>query len=269
MPTNEAVKSTAKASIKKMWPECIAVCVILGTNAVLSACIQSIILTVWSQLTATVFAVLYFCFISAPLLIGVAFWLWRVTILSDSPVTEIFYPFSTRFVYARIMSFVLAAAVRLIVVMILFLLPYCLVKLASSPEVYEFFGGQMPIWMANFWIFENFLKIIGVAASVFVASRYYLAPLLFVIGGDITPSEAIYMSRRIGAFSYGAFVQLLISFLPLAVLSLLIIPAIYTLPLFIMCVTVHCRYAINYYNSKQNQEGISYTPPNQGFGADI
>lgn len=269
MPTNEAVKSTAKASLKKLWPECIAVSIILGVNAVLSSCIQSIIAIVWSSTVATVFSIVYFLFVTIPLLMGVAFWLWRVTVLSDSHIFEIFFPFSTRFVYARVISFVFAAALRLLIALVLFMLPFVLVKLASSPEIYEIFGGQMPTWTANFWIFENFFKFIGLAAFAFFASRFYLAPLLFLIGGDITPAEAIFMSRRIGAVSYSAFLQLILSFVGWAALSLLIIPAIYTLPYFIMCVTVHCRYAINYYNNKQNQQGFSYTPPGQDFGADI
>lgn len=269
MPANQAVKSTAKASLKKLWPECIAVCVILGINAVLSSCIQSIITIVWTSAIATVFSAIYFLFVTVPLLMGVAFWLWRVTVLSDSHLFEIFFPFSTRFVYARVISFIFAVALRLLIALALFMLPFVLVKLASSPEIYEIFGGQMPTWTANFWIFENFFKVIGLAAFAFFASRFYLAPLLFLIGGDITPAESIYMSRRIGTFSYSAFLQLVFSFAGWAVLSLLILPAIYTLPYFLMCITVHCRYAINYYNSKQNQEGYSYTPPNQDFGADI
>lgn len=265
MPTNAAVKSTAKASLKKLWPQAIAACVILGINALLASCIQSVIALVWSTPVSIVAAVIYFLFFTAPLLMGVTFWLWRVTVLSDSPVAEMFFVFSTRFVYARVISFILAAALRLAVILFLCLLPFGLVKLASTPELYEFFGGQIPTWTASFWIFESFFEFVGIGVFLLIASRHYIAPLLFMIGGDITPAEAIYMSRRIGKVSFGAMLQLVASFIGWAALSILVIPAIYTLPYFLMCMTVHCRYAINYYNSTQNNAGYSYTPPAQDF----
>ncbi len=269
MPNNEAVKSTAKAHLKHLWPECIAVCAIMGLVALLSTCIQSVLSLFVSNLVATVFGIAYFVFITSPMLMGVIFWLWRVTVLKDSSLSEIFFPFSTRFTYIRTLNFVFTVVVRLVGVVILFMLPYALIKLISAPELYEFFGSQIPAWTANFLIFENFLKVIGISASLFFASRYYLAPLLFVVGGDITPGEAIYMSHRIGKVSFGAFLQLILGFIGWAFLSLLIIPMLYTLPYFIVSITVHCRYAINFYNNKFNDKGTTYTPPAEDFGANI
>lgn len=269
MPTNDAVKSTAKAHLKNIWLETLAVCVILGAVLLFSSCIKSFLSLAVSDIAATFFSVFYSIFIICPLIIGIIFWLWRVTVLSDSPISEIFFSFSSRFVYFRTLNFIFTVAIRLLGLVLLFMLPYALVKLVSAPNLYDFFGIQMPAWTANFLIFKNFFKLLGVSSIIFFASRYYLAPLLFVIGGDITPGEAIYMSHRIGAVSYGAFLQLFFSFAGWAFLSLLIIPALYTLPYFLMCLVVHSRYAINFYNSKQSQTGYFYTPPVQDFSEDL
>lgn len=269
MPTSDAVKSTAKAHLKSIWLETLVVCVIFSVVLLFSSCIHSFLSLAVSPIAATVFLCLYFIFIVCPLIIGIIFWLWRVTVLSDSSIGEIFFSFSSRFVYFKTLNFIFTVAIRLLGLVLLFMLPYALVKLVSAPNLYDFFGIQMPAWTANFLIFENFFMYLGISATVFFASRYYLAPLLFVIGGDIAPGEAIYMSHRIGAVSYGAFLQLVFSFIGWVFLSLLIIPAIYTLPYFLICLTVHSRYAINFYNSKQSQTGYFYTPPVQDFSKDL
>ena len=266
MPGNTPVKDTARVCLKKIWPAAIAASVIIGATAVFGFCISSAASGVWTQTVATVTAVLYFIFITAPLIMGLIFWLWRVTVLNDSPVTEMFYPFSSWMVYMRVMRFIFLLAIRLIIMFVVVMLPYALAHIASSPELYSHLNGTMPVWTVNIWVFAEFLKYAGIAAFFISALRYYLAPVLFVAGSEITSAEALHMSRMVSKVSMGSFIQLVLGFAGWAILSVLLIPALYTLPFFLVSFILHCRYAINYYNGRLIKESYSYGPYGRDLG---
>ena len=60
--------------------------------------------------------------------------------------------------------------------------------------------------------------------------------------------EAIHLSTMVAKRTLSNFLSLIVSLLPWIILTLLIIPAVYTLPTVIVCYVVHCRFAINNYN---------------------
>ena len=260
IPGSRPAKSNAKAFLKPMWSQSIAALGILCATVIMGICIKELLAGFVSPAVGTAALVLYTVFVTAPLVMGYIGWLWRATFLPDSACTEMFLPFSALHGYARTVGFVLALAVRLFVAYVVVMLPYAIAHMASSPRFYELVGGSMPVWAINIWIFEKFLKVVGIAAFVLLLLRHYLAPVIFVVGGNLTPAESFYLAKEVGNVSLSAFLQLLWGFLGWALLSLLALPALYTFPYFSFSFIFHCRFAISQYTFGIKTKTYSYHP---------
>ena len=260
MPGNLSVKSTAKAFLKPLWSQAIAAGAVLCACFVAELCVRELFAYTVSTAVGFVAGAVFFIFITAPLIMGYILWLWRVTVLEDSPFTEMFLPFAERDSYTRTLSFVLAAVIRAVAVFAVVMLPYAIASVASNPRFYEIIGMTMPVWMLNIWIFKRFLLVLGTAVFVYVMLRNYLAPVIFAVGSNLTPSEAFYMAKEVGADSFIAFVKLIFGFLGWLLCSVFIIPALYVLPYFSFSCIFHCRFAITRYNAGIKTKTYSYNP---------
>ena len=93
-----------------------------------------------------------------------------------------------------------------------------------------------------------FLIGIGALATFIIMLRYYLAPFLLVGDDNMTVGEAIHMATIISRRSSNELWALILSFTGWILLSLTMIPLIFTLPYFLSSLAVHCRFAITNYN---------------------
>ena len=151
--------------------------------------------------------------------------------------------------YKKALKLTFNFALKTVVYALLLLIPYFIVSLISNTETYEFFNITIPLWTANLSNIAVFLKSIATVGTVFFMLKYYLAPMLVVADENMDVTEAMHMSVVISKNTTLDFVYLVFSLLGWVLLSLLFIPLIFTLPLFItvyltvcFCVMIHGRY---------------------------
>ena len=105
-----------------------------------------------------------------------------------------------------------------------------------------------------------FLKTVGIIAGIAVISRYYLFPALAVMDDDMLLLEAIHVSVMVSRRSVAAFLGLVISFIPLILISLFALPIFYTAPIFFSAYAIHSRYAlVNYNQNLDNYKKQNFT----------
>ena len=92
--------------------------------------------------------------------------------------------------------------------------------------------------------------------------RFYIAPILFVADENMDVSETLHMSTVISRKSSLDFIYLISSFIGWILISVLVIPLIFTLPYILTSYAVHVRFAIAEYNKHignlNNNRGVLY-----------
>ena len=216
--TGSAVKHTAKTALKNNWPKAAAVCVIPVCAWLIVGLTTSLTAFVANEAVGTVlFAVLSF-FLLLPLFLGVIRFFWRMIFGADDSPVSVFYWFSGKSNYLRAVKLELLLAVRALFFGLILFIPAMIVDLFSGSFLYDALKIPIPLWTSNL---------------------YYLS--LFVI------SKSTMLD----------FIYLFFSLLGWIILSVLVIPIMFTLPYIITSVSVHTRFAIAEYNKrvdKQNSE---------------
>jgi len=272
LPTNAAAKSTARVTLKKRWPAAIAVSLILLIVFIIEIYFQQLVLIIakgdyvwsplqpqniiylnqWSNVLATVVSTL-FCFtITFPLVLGVLRWFWRTTGGADDSVGGVFYYFSSRNNYLLSVKVFWGFFWRAVAVMAVAFLPYVIVYVATSPEVYALFGKSIPLGISSLSSIADFLIVLGLVGLIAFIIRYYLVPSILFWDETVSVHDAFKYSAVVSNGSKGAYFYFVISFIGWFVLSMLAVPLLFTVPYFLASVTVFSRYVINHYQRMQN-----------------
>lgn len=250
IPSSKVVKSTVKATLKGYRiPAGIAGVIpyIIYLLVVTIVSVFSMLLTNKLILIGAIFAVLL-VFLFAPIFLGAIRWFWRATDgLKESPAA-VFYYFSSRFLYKRALKCVLFLIFKFFTAFLTCLLPYFVISVISNSWIYQFLGAEVPLWVAGLALVQSFLRVVGIMAGIVVISRYYLFPALAVMDDNMLLLEAMHISVMVSRRSVTAFIGLAISFIPLALVSLLALPMFYTAPIFLAAYAIHSRYAVVNYN---------------------
>ena len=258
---SNVVKITAKSALKDKWLKSVfACCIYLFAHfiCVYSASILGFMLN--ETVYYAIFAVLGF-FLLLPLMLGVVRYFWRLIMGADDSPINVFYYLSCREQYLRALRLFFALLVRIALISVVVLLPAIAVWIISNPEIYEMFDVAIPIWSSNLNTIWAFLGSISVFVIISLSVKYYLAPLLIVADESMEIEEAIVMSKIIAKKTHIDFIFLVFSFIGWILLSLLVIPLVFTLPYIITSYAVHCRFAIADYNmfiNKQNQSSYGF-----------
>jgi hypothetical protein len=251
MPTAGVVKSTVKAALKgkrvaatfaAFMPVCIGLLLYSlcsGLSLMLGGNFEWIALLVLVVLTI---------FILSPALLGTIRWFWRVTDGAEDQPREIFYYFSSLFLYKRALKCGLLFIFKCFTAFFTCLLPYFITFILTEAWVYQFLGAEMPLWVAGLALVRSFLQVVGAFAGFAVISRYYLFPAITVMDDDILLLEALHISVMVSHRSVAALLGVVVSLLGWILLSFLVAPLIYTAPLFFAAYAVHSRYALVNYN---------------------
>ena len=136
---------------------------------------------------------------------------------------------------------------------IIFLIPYIAVAVISNIEIYKFLDIPIPLWTTNLSNITAFLGYIALIGTLFLMLKYYLAPMLIIADENMDVNEAIHMSVVISKNTTLDFIYLAFNMIGWILLSLLFIPLLYTLPLFMMVYLTHCSFAVNEYNERINK----------------
>jgi hypothetical protein len=184
---------------------------------------------------------------------------WRLSCgTKDNPIS-VFYYFSSRQAYLKTLHLVFSLLIRVAICYLIFSIPVFIAQLISGTWLYSVLDVSIPIWTVNLTDVMNFLRFIAICATLFSVLKFYLAPMLFVADESMDTSEALHLSTVISKRTLLDFIFFFFSFLGWGLLSVLIIPLIFTIPYFITAYLIHSSYAVNAFNeaiSKINHDDI-------------
>lgn len=263
LASNNAVKKTALASIRENLTVCIVAGVIFLFICFVGALMQEILGMVFSGVFAALFIIVFSVAVAFPLFLGLLRFIRRVVWGKIDSVASIFYYFSSKPRYKS--AFVLSAnlAVRALIGFLVLSIPQMVLNLLSSPKFYEMLDLSVPIWTSYIWPLLIFFKVASAVLFVIFMLKFYIAPFFFV-ATDYSAEECIVLSNRLSVRTAADYVWLIIGLFGWVVLSALIVPLVFTLPYFIACYIVHCRFAVAQYNKVVDQ--MENAPPS--FEAD-
>ena len=248
--TSNAVKITAKTALKEKWIKAIiACCIIIFSFFIISNSI-SVLSEVVGEIAAQIIFAIFLVFLISPLIIGLFRFFWRILFDADDNPVSVFYYFSNIKIYKRVMLLILFFSFKLIFWRVILNIPAYIVELLSHNFIYDMVDMPIPVWTANLSNFTVFLKVISAVIVFFITLRFYLAPMLFVADDNIEFGEAMHMSTIIAKKTSIDFIYLILSFLGWILLSVLLIPLIFTMPYIITSYLVHARFAVADYNKQ-------------------
>ncbi|MGI6280174.1 MAG: DUF975 family protein [Acutalibacteraceae bacterium] len=245
---NNAVKSTAKTALRGNWTGAIAACCVLLFTLLLCVNIASAISMFAGNIAFAVSFLIMLLFLGFPVFLGVLRFIWRMMFsMQDSPL-QVFYWFSSTANYKKAVKFIISFVLRIVFWSVLLNLPAWILQAFSSGYVFEFFDIAAPIWTANLKYPIGFLKSAAGIAVFVIMLRYYLAPILLVADDNIDVYEAMHMSSVISRKTAVDFIYFIFSFLGWILLSLFVVPLIFTLPYIVTSYAVHVRFCVAEYN---------------------
>lgn len=250
---SSTIKTTAKDILKKNGMKSVIVCSALLFCYLINYNIISCLSLVTGDIVANVLFIVALLFLFAPVLLGALRYFWRMICgVSDNP-TALFYYFTSKKLYKKSMQLILNLAVKTALFALVLLIPYFIVSAISSAEFFEAIDVAIPLWTANLANMTVFLKTIAIVATISLMLKFYLAPMLLVADENMEVTEAIHMSAVISRNTMLDFISLIFTMLGWILLSLLFIPLLYTLPLFITVYLTHCSFAVADYNNHIKQ----------------
>ncbi len=256
MPPTKAIKSNAKTALHGKWATVIGIGGILLSALSIHFILISIIATILSgfvgENTAAIIGLaggIFVCqFFGMPLIYGALRWFWFTTADADVPVSEIFCYFSRGGEYLRALSLSFRIFLRIVGVLLICFLPSFIVTAVGHPYTYDILNFSMPYWTSSIWALGNVLTAFGAFLSVLLLLRYFAAPILMINDNSLSPQEALHRSIILSKNANGRTLGFIISFIGWGALSLLAVPLIFTLPFFLVCYCVYCRFLIHHYN---------------------
>lgn len=270
-PTSYEIKKAAKNALSSRWPEAILVFVSFISVCLLNIYSQALLMSVfkvesvWSPLYPaelpklnviasigiTVFSALFSLLITAPFALGMLKWFWSFTNQSNAKLYEVFHFFSSGKLFRKAVSFGLNIYIRIIITAIVCLAPYIICNVLQSPTFYELLGAETPPAASALYAAADFLKLLGVLATLALSSKYLLFGAPVFAQPELTAWQAIKMARKVSRGETLKLLGFLLSFAWWAALSLLIVPLIFVGPYFISCISIYSRETIREYEQKE------------------
>lgn len=245
---SSTIKTTAKKSLKNNWVKAIIVCSVMLICYLINNNIASCFYLIGGDTLANVLFYISNFFMLVPVVFGGLRFFWRLLCgVADSPLA-VFYYFNSKENYKKVLNLTIKLALKTLFFAIILSIPYFIISIISNIETYEFLDITIPLWTANLSNIVAFLKSIAVIGTLFLMLKYYLAPMLLVADENMDLNEAIHMSVVISKNTLLDFIYLTFSMLGWILLSLVFIPLIYTIPLFIAVYLTHCTFAVSEYN---------------------
>lgn len=249
MPGNSAVKSTAKALLRKNWPPLIACAFLLIAAVFIELYVESVFLLLMGELAAWAivpFKIFYSLLLFFPLLFGVIRFVWLLGGDRRPSLDSIFYYFSDSGAFLKSVKFTIGFSVRIIFSAFGAFLPYIAV-MAAHGFAADFVDSQAQM---HLMFLSTILSVLGIVMFAIFSVRYYISPLLFVGSEQLEVAEIFHLSKLISRKTAGAYIVLVIGMLGWIILSALGITLVLTLPYMLLCYTVHCRYAVYFHNHR-------------------
>ncbi len=254
LPNSSALKANAKKRLSGKWPICIAATMILLFFTFFLLMMFSLMGQFFTGGIPLIILCLSVIFIGVllgfPLTLGVLRLFRYIYEGTDTSLYTVFYYFASPSRLIKTFRLFMLLISKIALVALLLFLPAIITDLLASGKLPFFADSGMPIWFSNLWVFSAFLR--GIAAVVFFMAviRHYPAIYIFIINDDLDCFEIMHLSTKVSKRSTGAFIGLVFSFIGYLVISVFIVPLIFTLPIFIMSYLSHSEAAVDLYNKK-------------------
>lgn len=260
-PTFTEIKKAALSSLKSRWPEAIAAAISLVSVALLDTLMQMTLMSilkvdaVWSpfiptsvplynavaSVGITVFSAVFSFTVSFPLLFGVMRWFWLVTGGSDPELGEIFCYFSSGKKFRKAMLISFGLFWRTVVAAVVSLLPCAICGMLLRPEVYNYFGYAMPLWVSALYPLVSIFKVIGIIIFVFWVLRYMLFYTVLFSEPQASAHKTLKDAEKVSGGQLIRLVSFICSFFGWALLCLLVLPVLFVLPYALASMSVYGR----------------------------
>ncbi len=273
-PTFSEIKRAARGALKHRWPEAITVSVVFIATLFLMIYMQVLLmslfkieetwqpfgqteLSIYVQLASifiTLFAAVFSLLILAPLGFGVMRWFWNVTGGGQGRVGEIFYYFSSGKIYFKAFILSLRLLLRLAVGAVICFLPYNILGILTTPNLYYNLGIPMPMVMDSLSPLVGFFYLCGIMAFLLWTGIYFLCYTVIFSEGGLTVTQIIRRTVKVSrGFRFNS-VGFILSFFGWLLLSLLAVPVIFTLPYLLASLAVYGR---EVYRASKHSEQLS------------
>lgn len=251
-PSSSQIKTKALELLRGKWPYAISATLI----PVFFSLIYLIIFDFFHSISGArlINFVLYIpdivvcLFMFIPLLLGTVRFF---TCLNDNQAPQlenVFAYFSCRKMYSRALKISIYVCVKLIIIGFFLFLPSILTDFVASGGFSFLTGNANPIWFGSLWIISLFLRGIAIVFLIIIILKYYMIPYVFVVNDDLSAREAIRLSTKVSAISFSNFSGLFFGLLGWIILSVAVVPIMFTAPYILTCFAVHCKAAAQFHN---------------------
>ncbi len=249
---SNVVKITAKTALKGNFLRVSIACLIFVFGCIITSGIAELVGVVMGEAAAFVISLLIMLFLNLPIGLGVIRYIWRMLFsVTDNPIS-VFYWFSEKRLYIKAFKFILQFLLRMAVAALVFNIPSLILFALSKSVVFDIIGISTPVWAANLGYYSILLRNLSFVAVFFAMLKFYMAPWLFVADENIDIGEAMYNSSVISRKSSIDFIGLIFTSIGWIILSFLVLPLPFTLPLILTYYGVHIRFAVAEYNRHIN-----------------
>lgn len=248
LPTSAVVKETVKTILKGNMLRSVVAASVAILGMLIANCIVSLVAHIVSESIAVLLQYVFIVMLILPLFLGLLRFFRRMQWGVNDDVVSVFHYFSDVKQYKRALDLILPISVQVFIRMIVFSLPVTILSTLSNDQFYKGMGLKMPAWAYDLQAVIIFFEIISIILVAVSSIRFYLAPFLYVADEDMDYAEAIHRSKVISKRTRLDFAFLVATLILWILLSVLIIPLIFTLPYFMLCYLVHCRFAVAQYN---------------------
>ncbi len=245
---SNVVKITAKTALKGSFLKVVAVCCALVFSFIFTVNVSALLGVVFGDAVAIACAFFLILILVLPMLLGVLRYIWRGIYAKFEKPLSVFYWFSSKELYLKALKFVCTIVFKAVLWLVILNIPSLILTLLSKAFIFELLDLAIPMWTANFSYYSIFLRNISFVLVFFIMLKYYMAPLLFVADDSIDINEAMYTSQIIARKTTIDFLGLVLSYIGWIVLSALILPLPFTLPILLTGYAVHIRFSVAEYN---------------------
>lgn len=244
------VKLTAKTALKNNWLKTSVACLTVIFAFFTVSIASGFITFVLNDVAAYIFFAVAAVFLLFPLIFGLIKFFWRFIFGADDNPISVFSCFSCVREYKRILRLTVALGLRAVGIGILLFLPSIIIDIFSNADIYELLNIPIPLWTSNFGYMSVFLKTVAAVVLFFLMLKYYIAPFLLIADENMEVAEAIHMSATVSKNVMLDIIYLIFGFSGWIILSVLVIPLVFTLPYMLTSLSVHVRFAIAEYNKR-------------------
>lgn len=263
---NRVIKITAKTALKNNMLRSVFSSAILIFCVLICTYVSYLIGIVGGSITSTVFSVLFTVFLNVPLCLGVLRYFWRLLFSAEDNPVSVFYYFSEKALYLKSLKLIFSLILKAFLPALILAVPVIGLWSVSKGLIFELADVSIPLWTANLTYIYTFVRSLAIIVLIIYMLKFYLAPLFIIADENMDIDEALHMSTVISKKTLVDFIYLFFSFLGWILLSLLVIPLIFTLPYMLTAYAVHFRFAVADYNKHiENNIGDEFPTFVAGF----